>query len=393
MTSEREATRLHVAIDAHPVANDHAHHGIGRTTRQVLQALDRLRDTPLPRELWYYLRGDTWQHPVEWTRIRLRLLGDKESIWAAAVSDGAGLLHINDYFFPLYEPERELSGQASPLRLLVTVRDIIPLHYPDQKPRGLARLRRNLFPLLGLADHVIAISHWTKLDLMTHLNVPETKITVIHHGVDHDVFHGRYPAPDIAATRRRYGLPASYILYVAGMDIRKNHRLLIDAFHYLNRTSASGRGLALVGPGRATDAIRNQVTQRRLQGKVHFLGEVPLRDLARLYAGADLFAFPSVYEGFGNPLLEAMASGAPVVALKRSTVPEIAGDAALLVEDNDYAAFGQAMARVLADPGLAGTLRRKGQVRAAEFTWEKTARLTLETYRRLLELTSTTTSS
>jgi glycosyltransferase involved in cell wall biosynthesis len=316
-----------------------------------------------------------------------------ESIWAAAVSDGAGLLHINDYFFPLYEPERELSGQASPLRVLVTVRDIIPLHYPDQKRRGLARLRRNLFPLLGLADHVIAISRCTKFDLMTHLNVPETKITVIHHGVDHEVFHGRYPAPDIAATRRRYGLPASYILYVAGMDIRKNHRLLIDAFHYLNRTNSSGFSLALVGPGRVTAAIRDQVTQRRLQGKVHFLGEVPLRDLARLYAGAGLFAFPSLYEGFGNPLLEAMAAGAPVVALKRSTVPEIAGDAALLVEDNEYAAFGQAMARVLADPGLAGALRRKGQARAAEFTWEKTARLTLETYRRLLESSSTTTSS
>jgi glycosyltransferase involved in cell wall biosynthesis len=383
---------VRIAFDAYPLVNQHARHGIGKTTRRLLEALDRSDPTWCPYDLWYYLRNGAWRRPPTWTRIKLRQLGDTEDVWRAAAEDGAHLLHVNDYFFPLYSPDRVCGAEARDFRVVVTVRDIIPLHYPSLKQRSFRRLRRNLFPLLQQADHIIAISQWTKHDLVTQLHLAEERITVIHHGVDHDIFHDRYPPDQIAAVARRYGLGGAYILYVAGMDIRKNHRLLIDSLYYLNRMNPPGCSLALVGPGRTPADIRTQITQRRLWDRVRILGEVPLCDLPLLYAGARLFAFPSVYEGFGNPLLEAMACGAPVVGLRRSTIPEVTGEAAVLVDDNDYEAFGQAMARVLFDPKLAAALREKGRVRAGEFTWERTARLTCETYGRVLAARSTTTS-
>jgi len=139
-------------------------------------------------------------------------------------------------------------------------------------------------------------------------------------------------------------------------------------------------------------ALSEQIRRRKLETRTRILSEVPSGDLARLYAGATLFAFPSLYEGFGNPVIEAMASGVPVVALRRSAVPEVAQGAVLLVKENEYGAFAEAMAKAL-DPNVARDLRLKGRERAAEFTWGRAADLTLGVYRSLLPASSTTTLS
>ncbi len=384
---------MKVLIDANPLVNTHSRRGIGRTTRRLLEEFGGRPPTPgADPEIAYCLPEASWEHPANWPYLRLCRLAPGEDLVDAAARDGADLLNLTDYFYPLYDPGRLQEGQPLPFRLVVTVRDIIPFHFPTVKREGLARLKRNLFPLLPLADRIIAISHWTRCDLATSLHVPEDKISVVHHGVDPALFHDRYPGDEIKETARRYGLARPYILYVSALDARKNHGLLVDSLVLLDRLQRTELDLVLVGPGSARQSLTDRIRRRKLGHRVLMLGEVPAGDLARLYAGAALFAFPSLYEGFGNPVLEAMASGVPVVALKRSSVPEVTGDAALLVEENEYGAFAEALARAL-ERDVAEDLRRKGKARAAEFTWEASARLTLEIYRDVLAGRVTTTSS
>lgn len=384
---------MRVLIDANPLVNNHSRRGIGRTTLRLLEEFARRPPVPgADPELAYCLREGLWQHPSDWPGLRLCPLDEGEDILDAAARDGADLLHLMDYFHPLYGPGRLRDGLPLPFRLVVTVRDIIPFHLPDLKRGGLARLKRNLFPLLTRADHIIAVSRWTKHDLVASLNLPPGKISVVHHGVDHGLFHDRYSKEETAETAQRYGLGRSYVLYVSAFDSRKNHGLLVDALYYLDRISPQRLDLALVGPGPVPKALSEQIRRRKLETRTRILSEVPSGDLARLYAGATLFAFPSLYEGFGNPVIEAMASGVPVVALRRSSVPEVAQGAVLLVKENEYGAFAEAMAKAL-DPNVARDLRLKGRERAAEFTWGRVADLTLGVYRGLLPASSTTTSS
>jgi len=384
---------MRVLIDANPLVNNHSRRGIGRTTRCLLEEFARRPPAPgADPNLAYCLREALWQHPSDWPGLRLCRLDDREDILDAAARDGADLLHLMDYFHPLYDPGRLRDGLPLPFRLVVTVRDIVPFHLPDLKRGGLARLKRNLFPLLTRADHIIAVSRWTKHDLVASLKLPPGKISVVHHGVDHGLFHDRYSKEETAETARWYGLGQRYVLYVSAFDSRKNHSLLVDALYYLDRIRPQRLDLALVGPGPVPKALSEQIRRRKLETRTRILSEVPSGDLARLYAGATLFAFPSLYEGFGNPVIEAMASGVPVVALRRSAVPEVAQGAVLLVKENEYGAFAEAMAKAL-DPNVARDLRLKGRERAAEFTWGRAADLTLGVYRSLLPASSTTTLS
>lgn len=371
---------MRIAYDAHPLITQ-SQRGIGKTTRRLLEEYAR-RESPF--DIYYYLPGDAWLHPPEWTGVTPRLLAPGESLPSAAARDGAALVHITDYFFPLYHPSELATHPERPFRLVVTARDIIPLRFPLEKRSGLARLQRYLFPLLEAADGVITISSATKADLVKHLGVSEGKIDVVHHGVDHEVFHNRYRPEEVAEAKRRYGLPYRYIVYVSAFDPRKNHVLLLNAYHRLLRLSRHRCGLVLVGPGPLPVELGQIIGKLRLRERVTILSDLPERDLALVYRGAALSAFPSLYEGFGNPLVEAMACGTPTVALARSSVPEVAADGALLVERGDDGAFARAMASVLEDPDLASDLAEKGRRRASDFTWSATARETLAVYDRVL---------
>ncbi len=379
-----------IAIDANPLVNTHFRRGIGKTTWRLLEEFGRRPsaraggDDPEDLDLAYYLPQCAWRHPGGWLGLSPRYLSPGENLLDAARADGAALVHVMDYFFPLYDPRRLPRPGGRPYRLVVTVRDIIPRHFPTKKRRGLERLQANLFPLLPLVDHTIAISHQTKRDLVENLGVPPDKVTVVYHGVDLEVFHDRYGDEEIRETLRRHGLGDGYVLYVSAFDSRKNHRLLLDAFYYLDRLVPGRRDLVLVGPGTVPRELAAQVEKLGLGDRVRILQDLPQTDLAHLYRGASLFAFPSLYEGFGNPILEAMACGVPVVALRRSSVPEVAGEAAFLVDKNEYGSFARAMARVLGDPDLARQLREKGLAQAAGYTWAKTAEHTLAVYRRVL---------
>lgn len=189
---------------------------------------------------------------------------------------------------------------------------------------------------------------------------------------------------NITKVLKKYKINQPYILYVGSFDARKNLLGLLNAFSKLRQHLPAWK-LVIVGARKWKSTPVFEVVQRlQLEEYVHFTGFVEEADLPALYNGADLFVFPSLYEGFGLPVLEAMACGIPVVTSNTSSLPEVAGDAALLVDPMDVEAIAAAMQQVLSDPGLAAELRRRGLEQASKFSWERTARETLAVYEKVL---------
>jgi glycosyltransferase involved in cell wall biosynthesis len=235
------------------------------------------------------------------------------------------------------------------------------------------------------ADRIIAVSGATRDDLRRVLRVPDDKVVVIHEAVAPEF--AVPPGPEaIDAVVRRYGIRRPYCLFVGNVEPRKNLARLVEAFGLLRaRAGRPGLGpppqLALVGTrGWLYNGILAAVEAQGGAPDIVFTGYVPPDDLPALYAGAACFVFPSLYEGFGLPVLEAMAAGAPVVASRVGAIPEVAGDAALLVDTRRSGELAEAIETVLADAALRARLIDRGRARARRFTWEAVARETLDVY-------------
>jgi len=225
------------------------------------------------------------------------------------------------------------------------------------------------------ARRVIAVSGATRDDLVTMLAVPEEKITVVHHGVRPVV--DRMSDDVVRATEERLGITRPYVLFLGTVQPRKNLQRLIGAFR---QVVDAGLPHTLVIAGRMgwlAEPISAAVAACGLTARVHFVGYVADDDLPALYTGATAFAFPSLSEGFGMPALEALSYGVPVVASSTTSLPEIVGDAGLLVDPLDESALGAALVRALADATLRARLAIAGPERAAHFSWERCARETL----------------
>jgi glycosyltransferase involved in cell wall biosynthesis len=206
------------------------------------------------------------------------------------------------------------------------------------------------------------------------------RIRVIYLGVGEE-FLASPPSESLGAVRSRYAIPSGdYLLFVGGADPRKNLDRLLEAFAILLKNIPPVTLVATGGMGRRAGEIIDKMSTLGIAKSVRITGHVPAPDLRSLYRGARLFVYPSLYEGFGMPVLEAMASGVPVVTSNSSSVPEVAGDAACLVDPCDIAALAEAMRKVLMDEGFAARLRAKGFERVKVFSWEKTARETLAVY-------------
>jgi glycosyltransferase involved in cell wall biosynthesis len=260
------------------------------------------------------------------------------------------------------------------------VHDLVPLRLPALVP---ARHRWAVRCLLGgalrRARRVIAVSETTRAELLARYRLPAARIAVVPEAAGAEFAP---PASRVLATARaRYGLTRPYVLFVGFLEPKKNLATLLEAVARLERRGAWGpTELLIVGaPGWGLDPVP-RVRALGLDGTVRFLGPAPDADLPALYAGALAFAFPSLWEGFGLPVLEAMAAGAPVVASNRGALPEITAGAAILA-DPEPEPFAEALGRLLGDPALRERLRAAGLLRAAEFSWERTARETLAVYR------------
>ena len=295
---------------------------------------------------------------------------------------GADLYH-SAYFLMPYAPR----PQGAPT--LLTVYDLIPLLMPQQstlRARVLARWATRL--ALRAARYVIAISEATRRDYLAHFHLQPEKIQAIPLAAD-PAFCPQPPTA-IAAAGARYRLPEHYLFYLGSNKPHKNLERLVEAWALLQpRSSAplAGQPTPLVVAGAWDDRYpeaRRRAVALSLERQVLWLGPVPEADLPSLYSGALLFVFPSLYEGFGLPVLEAMACGTPVVCSNISSLPEVAGDAALLVNPADTQDLARAMRAALDDESLRQHMREKGLRRAQDFSWLQTAQRTLQTYRASL---------
>ena len=264
---------------------------------------------------------------------------------------------------------------------VITIYDLTFLLFPEYQPwlRGMG-LAKGIVQSADQADMIIAISNHTKRDLVTHLGVSEKKIRVIPCAVA-KAFRP-IVASEIQPVLTKYGLlHDGYILYVGNIEPRKNLVRLVQAYSLLKDRGTFRHPLILCGGrGWKNKEVYDCVQQLSLENEVKFIGYVPDEDLSFLMSGATLFVYPSLYEGFGLPPLEAMACGTPVVTSSSSSIPEVVGDAALMVDPHDVEGLSAAIARVLAHKDLRVDMRRKGLARAKLFSWEEVASQTLQVY-------------
>jgi glycosyltransferase involved in cell wall biosynthesis len=278
---------------------------------------------------------------------------------------------------------------------LATVHDIIPLLLPAYRGGPLVRL----YTALAVASArraalILTDSQASRQDIHRHLHVPPDRVRCIYLAA---AGHFRpEPAPGDAAVRARYGLPERYVLYLAGHDVRKNVAGLLDAFAIVARADDDvvlAVGGSLPDSGGHRSLLRGEppffdprprVAALGLAGRVRLLGWVDEVDKPALYRGAACAAFPSRYEGFGLPVLEALACGTPLVASNSSSLPELLGDAGFAVDPDDTRGLAGAILACLVDAELASELRRRGPLQAARFTWSQAAGQTLEAYRAAL---------
>jgi glycosyltransferase involved in cell wall biosynthesis len=283
----------------------------------------------------------------------------------------AELYHATDFYMPLRRPERAVA----------TVHDLIFLKDPESMVDHV-RLRRWAGDFARRCRAILTTSEWSKRDIVTMLGVDPDKVHVVYWGVDQETFP---PPDDPAAVRERLrsglGICRPYFLAVSCSMERKNTPRLLRAFERLLK---SGTEHDLVVVWEPPAELRQQHQQREQQGRIRFTGRVADSTLRDLYAGATAMIFPSLEEGFGLPVLEAMSCGTPVVTSNASCLPEIGGEAALYVDPLDERAITSAMATVESDARVAETCRQRGLVRAAAFTWERCARQTLDVYRAAL---------
>ncbi|MGH2537159.1 MAG: glycosyltransferase family 4 protein [Candidatus Promineifilaceae bacterium] len=269
-------------------------------------------------------------------------------------------------------------------RSVVTVHDLTAVLFPGYHTAGTRELQaQKLRFAQAEADAVICVSHNTRQDVIRHLGIQPARTHVVYEGVE-DRFRP-LPAEAIAPILARHGLTAGgYILHVGTLEPRKNLVRLLEAYRSLRRENPVAPKLVLAGrQGWAADEILAALRAPDLAGHVHWLGPAASDDLPALYNGAVMLVLPSLYEGFGLPALEAMACGRPVIASNLSSLPEVVGDAGLLVDPADSQAIAAAMQALLARPDWQAELGRAGRKRAQAFTWQRAAEETLAIYTAL----------
>lgn len=265
---------------------------------------------------------------------------------------------------------------------VVTIHDMQPEDMPENfTPFYHFVLTRLMRRAAQSAAHILTVSEHAKRRIVEVYHIPPERVTVSHHAPE-PIYFARVDAAAIARVRDAYRLHAPYILSVATLHPHKNLDALIDAVAILHDTTETDVQLALVGlRGTAAATLAAKIRAEGLERVIVLTGWVPDADLPALYQGAGVCVFPSRYEGFGIPVLEAMASGVPVITTTATALPEVAGDAAILFDPDDRAALIAALRSVLSDPVLRGQLIERGNARARQFTWQQTAKVTLAALR------------
>jgi len=302
-----------------------------------------------------------WENSV----LPIRLLLDKIDI-----------LHCVNYSLPFKTP--------SHIKKIITVNDLIWLKFPNYFPKDSVYAAKKRFDhACASADTIIAISKNTKEDVVEASHCEEEKVTVVYDGVDCGRFSKVQKESLLAESiRKKHHLPDQYILWVGGYRRHKNVELLCNTFIKAKKQYGMPHMLVLCGPGLLFEGAIKTISKTH-KNDIMVIGQVNDDELPVLYSLADAFVFPSLYEGFGLPILEAMACGTPVITSNTSSLPEVAGNAAMLVNPTNENEIAEAIAKLIFDQELKKTMIKNGLERIKIFTWENTARNTLEIFKKV----------
>jgi len=382
MTVDGPRGRWQIGLNAHLLSGRHDYRRAGIHT-YIAQQLNHFDADERDLNFVIYTNSpdvlapqlSAMSHSTRWpTENRLsRIAWEQFSLPFAARKHKLDLLHGMAFVTPFIRP----------CPTVVTVYDLSFIYFPDRYPT-LQRIyltsqtRRSC----RQARRVVTISESGRQDVNKLFGVPLERISVIHPGVDPS-FYPR-SSEEIDAFRAKNNLPSQYVLHVGTLQPRKSIPTLIKAFARLNRKDLE---LVLVGgKGWAYDEIFTQVRELNLEKQIRFTGYVPDVDLPLWYSAAAVLVFPSVYEGFGLPVTEAMACGTPVVAANTSAIPEAAGGAARLFKAQDAVVLSNHIEAVLDDPSLTATMRENGLKQSRQFTWERASKEMVKVYRQALEV-------
>jgi glycosyltransferase involved in cell wall biosynthesis len=351
--------------------------GIGTYIRNLLRQLARLDQTT---EFVLLCRPDDAQtlqglggnfRPVA-ERAGNYSLAEQLKVPLALRRERVTLFHAPHYVLP----------PLAHCRSVVTIHDCIHLMFPQYLPNRMALgyARASMAMAARRATRVLTVSESSKTDIMRFFGTDPSKIDVIYNAFD-ERFGVEPRAEEMDRVRERYQLHDQFVLYAGNVKPHKNLERLLDAFHLVRQRGLDHLKLVMIGDDISKYAsLRRAVHQYQLHKYVRFLGYLPEETLAVMYRLASAFVFPSLYEGFGLPPLEAMASGTPVVTSNVSSLPEVAGDGAVLVDPYNPEAIADGIYRVLTDADLAADLRRRGLARARQFSWEASVGRVREIY-------------
>ena len=367
---------MRVCIDVSAAVHRRA--GLGRYAHELLAAL--VQQQAHEYTAFYHQRGEAHLlPPID----RLPRLTTHLNVrpWRLKTALAYFTGRCMDARFPgidVFHATEHLLPRLRDIRTVFTLHDLIfQFDSGSHKALNLAFLRTMMPRFLRAADAVIAVSECSKRDAVRIYNLPPDMFHVIYEGVD-PRFQPIAGADSLAAVRRKYNLPDRFILHVGTIEPRKNLPLLFDILPSLDIDPCL---LIVAGKiGWLTDPIFAHLKASSAQDRVRFIGYIPDEDLPALMCAASVLAMPSRYEGFGLPVLEAMACGTPVIASNTSSLPEIGGGAAWYASPDEPAAWTEALRRVLTDDSLRASMREKGLRRAAQFRWDVAARQTAEVY-------------
>jgi glycosyltransferase involved in cell wall biosynthesis len=362
----------------------HGRAGLGRYAESLARAL--VASEPERFALFFNRTGDgrppAGLESIPARSVRLGYKPWRMAVWLGQLArlgfdrllPGGELYHATEH---LLMPLRHVPG-------VLTVHDLIFKLFPQHHKRLNYWYLNAAMPVYcRRASAIIAVSESTRRDLVRLYGLDPAKISVVYEAA---APHFRPAAPaDVERVCARYRLPANYLLHVGTIEPRKNLTRLLEAIHRLRSVGEDMRLVVVGGKGWLVEGFFRRLEELGLGDAVHLPGYVPDADLPAVYTGARLVIVPSLYEGFGLPVLEAMACGAPVVCSSASSLPEIGGDAARSFEPTDLAAMAEAVRSVWGDEALRATMRQAGLMRAARFSWERAAEETRAIYARLLE--------
>jgi len=378
---------MHIAIDARRICDEHA--GMGVYTFNLiknLQKIDRKNNytvilNPLKTKIVETINGNFNKYVTPIT-IENHIVGD---LWRNIYlphqlhKNKVDVFHDPGYFLPM------INGGY---RSVVTVHDLVVFSFPQTNSKKYFWYMKQMTSIgAKKADIIVADSYHTKEDLIKILNIPNEKIRVVYLATNQHL----KPTKDVSkleAVKKKYHIDGKYILCVSTIEPRKNLPRLLSAYHQLRKDTKLEHKLVVCGTfGWLFSDIFTTIDRLKLRDDVIFTGYIEDEELPHLYSAADLFVFPSLYEGFGLPALEAMACGVPVITSNSSSLPEIVGDAGIMINPYKYEELSEAITRVLSDEELRKKMKEKSLKRSKKFSWEQTAQQTLEIYEDLYHRT------